>query len=393
MEYWLWLRTIKGLGPIIGKRLLARFGNPREIYAAGKDELLAVKGVGDVLATAIALSRSLEKAISILDECAKKGIKILTYNDPLYPLVAKSPADAPFLLYYKGRIKNNIEGVAVVGARRCSDYGKEIALSAAKYLAANNIPVISGMAKGIDGYSHTSCLKNGGYTIAFLGNGLDICYPSEHKSLMDAIAGQGVIISEYPPGTRPHAEHFPRRNLLVSSWSKKVLVVEAAEKSGALITASIALKQGKELYVPPHEIYSNAGKGSNKLLLSGATIYLHPSQLLTNTSPDPTGNPPRGNDPDPIKASGMGPVKGSSAGPTKANSIIKAPLKVPKLTSTPEASATDKKILDCLAETAKTIEEIKMDLQMNLSDLIEHISILELEGKISTVAGGRYRVM
>lgn len=367
MEYWLWLRTIKGLGPIMEKRLLSRFGCPKSIYDACKDELLTIKGIGEALANSIISCRSLEKAYSILNECEKKNIKLLSYNDPLYPDIAKEFSYAPTLLYYKGIIKENIDGVAIVGSRKCSSYGKEIALSVAKYLAQNNITVISGMAKGIDSYAHISCLKNGGHTIAFLGNGVDICYPIEHRELIEAIAEKGAIISEYPPETKPRAEYFPKRNALISSWSRKILVVEAAEKSGALITANIAIKQGKELYVPPHEINSGSGKGSNKLLLGGANIFLYPSQLLLNN---------------------QNLAKSKNQIKTKTTNINKANNNTVKRV---ELSSIEEKILTSLSEATKTVEEIRMDVQINLSDLIEHISIMELEGKICAVAGGRYR--
>jgi DNA processing protein len=370
MEYWIWLTTIRGLGPVTGKRLLSELGNPKAIYEAGKETLLTVKGIGETLSDSILSSRSLEEPFLILNECEKKNIKLLTYNDPLYPAMAKNYSGAPIILYYKGKIKENPEGVAIVGSRRCSSYGKEIVLRAAEYLARNNITVISGMAKGIDGYSHVSCLKNGGYTIAFLGSGVDICYPSEHRELMEAIIDKGAVISEYPPGTRPRAEYFPKRNALLSSWSKKVLVVEAAEKSGALITANEALKQGKVLFAPPHEIYSSTGKGTNSLLLKGANLYLDPSQLISDKSPILTK-----------AASPVSPVE------TPLSKIIKANDHIPEETNN---SPIEDKILRCLSETAKTLDEIGMSLQINFPDLIEYISIMELKGKIIAVAGGKY---
>lgn len=373
MEYWLWLSIIKGLGPILGKRLLAKFKDPRKIYAADKAELQTVKGIGDVLASAIISSRSLEKVYSILDRCEKLGIKLLTYSDPLYPGIAKSERSAPFLLFYKGVIKEGLEGVAIVGSRRCSDYGKEVAMMTAKYLAEDNIPVISGMAKGIDSYAHVACLKNDGYTIAFLGNGLDICYPVEHKELMEAIAEKGALVSEYPPGVRPQAMHFPRRNVLISSWSRKVLVVEAAQKSGALITAGIALKQGNELYVLPHEIHSNTGKGCNRLLLKGATAYLSPSQLKVGH--------------------GGRRFEREQKQEKKLELEPECKKRISPMEDAEDAlfSATDEQILKCFGDKARTIEEIGIEVAINPSDLIERISMLELEGKITAVAGGKYK--
>lgn len=367
MEYWIWLRQIKGLGPVIEKRLLNRFETPRLIYQACEDELMSVTGVGKVLVQNIASARSLDNAYRMLEEIYKKNIKLLTYNQPLYPSLAKDYNEAPTLLYYKGNIRTNIEGVAIVGSRRCSEYGKQIAVTAAEFLAHNDIPVISGMAKGIDGYSHISCLKNDGYTIAFLGNGVDICYPNEHVELMEAIIENGAVISEYPPGTRPRAEFFPRRNALISSWSKKILVVEAAENSGALITAKLGKLQGREVFVPPHEIYNITGKGSNKLISEGANIYLSPSQLL---------------------------IKNESYSSKDKNLIESA---IPEsggnsqeISQKRELIPIEEKILFSITDAAKTIEEIARETDIDQVELIEHISVMDLEGIIRAVAGGKY---
>lgn len=364
MEYWVWLRQIKGLGPVIEKRLLNHFITPKLIYEACEEELMTIMGIGNTLAKNIISSRSLDKAYVVIEECKSKNIKLLTYDDPLYPSIAKDYAEAPTLLYYRGNIIDNIEGVAIVGSRRCSDYGKEVAIGAAEYLAKNNIPVISGMAKGIDGYSHTACLRSGGYTIAFLGNGVDVCYPTEHRELMEAIIDNGAVISEYPPGTRARAEFFPKRNGLISSWSRKVLVVEAAERSGALITANLAKAQGKEIYVPPHEIYSTTGKGTNQLISEGANIYLHPSQLI-------------------IDNSSRLEVLIKQDSPKKKISNERLKIEVALL-------PVEEKILSCIIDTSKTIEEIGRAIKMSQIDLIEYISIMELEGKIKAVVGGRY---
>ena len=377
MEYWIWLRLIKGLGPILEKRLLSYFGSPKLIYNAEKIDLRNVDGIGDVLANTIIFSRSLDKANYILEECYKKDIKLLTYNDPLYPAIAKESLDVPTLLYYRGDIIENIEGVAIVGSRKCSSYGKEIALSAASILAQNNIPVISGMAKGIDSYAHISCLKSGGYTIAFLGNGVDICYPAEHGDLMDGIIENGAVISEYLPGTRPRAEYFPKRNRLISSWSKKILVVEAAERSGALITAEIAKKQGKDIYVPPHEIFSSSGRGSNQLISKGANIYLNPSQLLFNNISETN----LANGDHTINSNNYG----SSLDSTNQKRIYQD--------RPPELTPLEEKIVHSINNSAKSIEEISIETHINQYDLIQLLSVMELENKIRAVGGGMYSKM
>lgn len=192
-------------------------------------------------------SRSLEKAKRILDNCNRFNIRIMTLNDIIYPKMASAIQDMPVMLYYKGVSCENTIGVGIVGARRCTQIGKQESAEIAKECAIKGIPVISGMAKGIDSYAHTSCILNSGYTVAVLGNGLDLCYPKEHQKLMEYISKQGMLISEYPPGTPPSAYHFPMRNRIISAWSKELYVIEAGKKSGAWITADYAEKYERKV--------------------------------------------------------------------------------------------------------------------------------------------------
>lgn len=258
MIYWIWLTQIEGIGPVSQQLLLGKFQVPENIYRATMEELTGCKGIGKDKAGRILKARSLEQAKRILEKTEQLNIKLLTRNDLHYPEKAKMITDMPALLYYRGTIIEDSMGVAIVGSRRCTDYGKRIVTEASAFLARNGISVISGMAKGIDAYAHTVCLKEGGYTIAFLGNGPDICYPSEHQNLMERILENGAVISEYPPNTPPDKSYFPRRNRLISAWSHKVLVIEAGLNSGSLITAEFAEKLGREV-LECRTIYS-AGK-------------------------------------------------------------------------------------------------------------------------------------
>lgn len=280
MVYWIWLTLIEGVGPKRQRILLKKFNSPKNIYNTSLEELLKCTGIGSKTAKTIVEKRSLEKADLILEVADRFGIKLLTFEDELYPLKAKIIKEMPILLYYKGNLIKNSMGVGIVGARRCTEYGKKATNEAASFLAKEDISVISGMAKGIDGYAHTSVIKEGGYTIAVLGNGLDICYPPEHLELMKRIINNGAVISEYPPGTPPNPKHFPKRNLIISAWSHKILVIEAAQKSGSLITANYANTYGREVLALPDNIYNSESKGTNKLILDGATIYLDKEQLL-----------------------------------------------------------------------------------------------------------------
>ncbi|MDD3364625.1 MAG: DNA-processing protein DprA [Syntrophomonas sp.] len=381
MEYWIWLRQISGIGAIIEKRLLERFKSPKVVYEACEEELLSVEGIGILLAKVIREHRSLDQAATSLEEAMNHDIKLLTYHDPLYPVSAKEYSEAPTLLYYKGQLIKNSIGVAIVGSRRCTEYGKEVAAEAAGFLAQNNISVISGMAKGIDGYAHTGCLKAGGYTIAFLGNGVDICYPMEHEELMAGIIETGAVISQYPPKTKPRPEYFPERNALISSWSQKVFVVEAAERSGALITAGFAKVQGKEVYALPHKIYNPTGRGANRLIAEGAHIYLHPSQLLPehNSIDDDLDNELRDT------LDGFPAKNGEIQSLNRMKLTNENPCKTDR-----NLTNMEKKILSSLSFAPKTIEEIGVDTKIDQLQLIEVLSIMELEALIQTYPGGRF---
>lgn len=349
--YWIWLSQIKGVGPVIAKVLLDVFKSPENIYKTTKDELINIDRIGNAIADIIFSSKSLVVSEEILNKCKKTNIGILTSIDSLYPIAVKDIKKAPVILYYKGNVIEDSMGVAIVGSRRCTEYGKKITVEAAEFLAQNHIPVISGMAKGIDGYAQTACLKSGGYTIAILGCGVDICYPKEHIDLMMKIIEKGAVISEYPPGTKPNPNYFPMRNRLISAWCKKLLVVEAGEKSGSLLTAAFAKEQNRQVLAAPNSIYSRESIGTNKLIEEGAEIYLKPSQLL-------------------LEGMRRKIVSGE-------NTFI----------IDEELSSLEKVTLDKLKGKFMTLGELLLNVKDDRSDIIEAISVLELRGIITNVGG------
>lgn len=400
VKYWLWLWSVKGVGPATAKNLLTRFGEPQAIYEASSKELLAVPGIGPATAKNIHSARSLERAHLLLNDCRNSEISILTFNDPCYPEIAGSARIAPILLFFKGKILENFHGVAIVGPRRCSQYAKEVTLTTAAFLAENGIAVISGMAKGVDSYAHVACIRNGGYTVAFVGCGLDICYPAEHRQLMAAIAASGAVISEYPPGSPARAEHFPARNRLISGWSDKVLVVEAGEKSGALITADFASQQGREVLVLPGETAENAGKGSLRLVQNGeAKIFTDPVQLLPDGKWEQVFARDRASKPRGLARSGnqiktlrsearpLQPVPKSGskqANPRKGKPATKEPHEFADL------SPTEKKILACISQCSKSLECISFECGIPQGELLRQLSTMEAEGKIKSLPGAKY---
>lgn len=249
MIYWIWLTQIPFVGPVTARYLIKELKDAEKIYQADAERLAKISRLSERQRKSILQSRSLENPKRILENCQKKSISVLRWDDKRYPERARKPHDAPVLLYYKGNFKNMDQAIGIVGSRRCTQESKQKTVSLASECARNQIAVVSGMAKGIDSYAHTACLNMGGYTIAILGNGLDICYPNEHHKLMNCIEENGLLISEYPPGTFPDKYRFPRRNRLISSWSDKVFVIESGKGSGALITAEYSRKYGREVEV------------------------------------------------------------------------------------------------------------------------------------------------
>lgn len=356
MLYWIWLTGIKGLGPKRQRILLEKFASPEDIYNADLDEILECKGIGDKTGREIIQERSLEKAKVILEDLERLNIKLLTLDDELYPTKAKEILEMPILLYYKGNLIPNSMGVGIVGARRCSDYGKAVADETATYLARENIVVVSGMAKGIDGYAHISSIKSDGYTVAVMGCGLDICYPPEHEELMEKIIEKGVVISEYPPGTRANPRNFPRRNLIISAWSHKILVIEAGMKSGSLITADYGLKHGREIFALPDNIYRQESMGSNRLIYHGAKPYFQKEQLLIEDR-------------------------------YKIKKIVTN--NDPQTNVLDNLQGLEKEIIGILLDQgSKTSEELSMILNIDNMELLGQLALMELEGKL-TIQGSR----
>jgi DNA processing protein len=371
--YWIWLSTIKGIGPVTQRKLLSVFGTPERIYLADREELIERTSLRISFIDRIMEARSLERAKKILDSLNRHHIRLLNIDNERYPAEVHSLSTMPVLLYYRGNIKENSMGVAVIGSRRCTKYGKQVTLDAATFLAEQGIPVISGMAKGIDGYAHTACLKAGGYTIAFLANGLDLCYPPEHRILMDQIIEKGAVISPYPPKTRPLKANFYKRNALMSAWSRKVLVVEAGAKSGALITAKFAGEQKRTVLAVPNSIYSPESIGANKLISRGAEIFLSPNQLLP---------------------AGFDKEKPATLDKTEKKAVMQAKPSE-RQAAVEQLSPLEKKIMERL-NAARDIEELVDIFNGDMAALLDILCTMELEGKIEishgrTISGVTHR--
>lgn len=281
MLFWIWLSEVLGPASRDFRPLISLYENPYDVFHAEEGELDRLTELSDRTRKRL-LERSLEKATEILATCERMGIGILSYSDPLYPNTLKQIERPPVLLYYRGRLPAFDEHlcIGVVGTRRMSAYGLRSAYKFSYELALAGALVVSGMAAGIDGVSAAAALAAGGGTVAILGCGVDVVYPRHHQSLMQEIERKGVILSEYPPGTRPNSYHFPTRNRLISGLSHGTLVIEAGIGSGSLITAKEAIVQGREVFAVPANVGSEGAEGTNGLLRDGATLALRTKDVI-----------------------------------------------------------------------------------------------------------------
>ena len=272
-RYWIWLSLIKNLGSKRKLRLLELYKTPEEIYKLTKEELMNINGIGEAIANDIMISKNEEILNYHIKYMKESNINIININEREYPQVLKGIYDPPISLYVKGNIeKLNNKNIGIVGCRECTTYGKKSAEYFAYNLSKQNINIVSGLAKGIDSYAHLGSL-NTGNTIAVLGNGLDIIYPKENLELANEIIKRGgTIISEYPCGTKPDKMKFPARNRIISGISSGIIVIEAKEKSGTLITVDFALEQGRDVFVVPGNINSINSVGTNDLIKQGARL-------------------------------------------------------------------------------------------------------------------------
>ncbi|MFA5189534.1 MAG: DNA-processing protein DprA [Verrucomicrobiia bacterium] len=282
-EAYIALNMIDHVGPVRVKRLLDRFGQPQAILTANARELTQVEGIGPEVAKAITGWQSQVNLDDELKRIADFGARVLTLDDPDYPANLRQIYDPPLALYMKGSLEpRDKHAIAIVGSRQTTYYGLESARKFGYQIAYAGMTVVSGMARGIDTAAHQGALAANGRTLAVLGTGLDIVYPPENGVLYEKIAsGGGAVLTQFPFGVRPDAQHFPLRNRIVSGLSLGILVVEAGNGSGALITANMALDQGRQVFAVPGRIDSPQSKGCHRLIKGGAKLVEDVEDVLS----------------------------------------------------------------------------------------------------------------
>jgi DNA processing protein len=352
-KYWVALSALQDVGPVLSKKLLSVFETPERIFDAEMSDLLSVEGIGINRARNIKefpFWKNVDNHVRVLE---KKDIKVVDINNTSYPEMLRQSEDAPIVLYVKGDIQSQDRyAIAIVGSRKPTPYGISVAENISEELASMGFTIVSGMARGIDAISHKGALRAGGRTIAVLGSGLDVPYPAENKGLMDKIAGSGYVVSEFPPGTPPDKENFPRRNRIISGLSFGVLVIEATADSGSLITAGYALEQGREVFAIPGNITSLTSVGTNELIKRERTNVRQKTLL---------GNLPV--------------LKGFIRSKEKA-----------KIEITDE----EKKICNLLTGEPKHIDNISRESGLPTSKVLEILLRLELKGVIRQITGNRF---
>jgi len=263
---------VPGIGRVKLTQMLNHFGNLEDAWQAAPAEL-SKAGLEKGAVSAISQWRSRISPEAEMEKLQHHGVKALSYKDAAYPARLREIYDYPPVIYVRGSLEPEDEWcLAVVGTRRASVYGKQVAEEIVTDLAHSGITIVSGLARGIDTVAHRSALAAGGRTIAVFACGLDTVYPSENAGLARSILQQGALVSEYPLGPRPRTEYFPRRNRIMSGLSSGVLVVEAGDSSGAMITANLALEQNREVFAVPGSILSPASRGTNHLIQEGAKL-------------------------------------------------------------------------------------------------------------------------
>jgi DNA processing protein len=280
--YMLWLSSlVTSLGSRKLNDLLSRYKTAKAIFTAPRDQLKQTGGLSPLAYDVLVRNRRLETIEVLLQELAAKQISYISRNHEAFPMLLAAIPDPPVGIFCLGELPpDNLHKVSIIGSRKCSEYGLMAAKTLATPLARRGVVIVSGMAKGIDSMAHKGALEGGGKTIAVLGCGADICYPSEAMPLRNEIIKNGCVISEYPPGIRPEKYYFPARNRIISGLSHAVIVAEASRKSGTLITVDTAQDQGREVLAVPGNISSKLSEGTNRLIRDGAFPVIDYTDVL-----------------------------------------------------------------------------------------------------------------
>lgn len=355
-KYWIGFNLVRGIGSVRFQQIQNYFGDLSIAWNATSEAFKEVGLPGRALNNFLKLRKQIDLD-QLYDSILEKNITVLTLLDDDYPRLLREIDQSPPVLYVKGMLTPADEfSVAIVGTRRVSDYGQQIARDSSIYLAGHGLTIVSGLARGVDGLAHRHALETGGRTIAVLGSGVDVIYPPEHRKLAEAISENGAVISDYPLGTQPEGVNFPPRNRIISGLSLATIVIEAGERSGALITADFALDQGRDVFAVPGNVLSPASRGTNRLIQNGAYAMVSPQDVL-----------------DVLNLSEIESMK-------TARQVL-------------PTDTTEAKILQVMGFEPMHIDEICNDVNMAVEKVSAALTMMELKGLVQHMGAMRYAVV
>lgn len=353
LAYWIGFNKVRGIGPARLRALLDYFGAIEEAWHAPADALAEI-GLDRRSAANLLQARAELDLAAELAKVRKSGVEVLTWEDTRYPERLRAINDPPPVIYIKGELRPTDDwAVALVGTRKATSYGREAARTLATDLARAGVTIVSGLARGIDTQAHRGAIDAGGRTVAVLGSGVDIIYPYENLKLAQEIVEHGALISEYPLGAAPEASNFPPRNRIISGLSRGVIVVEAGEQSGALITADFAADQGRDVFAVPGSIFQRGSIGTNRLIRDGAAPVLSANDVL------------------------------EALNLTSVAQHVEAQMLLP-------TDATEALLLEHVGEEATHVDEIGRAAGLPIATVSSTLAVMELKGLVRAVGGMNY---
>jgi DNA processing protein len=349
------LSALGKIGPVRTKVLLTQAARPTDILNWSIDQFQEIPGLSTVLASHIKDHLDVAYGREVMAWAEKHQYGLITMLDADFPAALRSLYDAPPFLFVKGVMAEaDAKAIAIVGSRSASDYGKSTAFHLAEELSRHGVTIVSGMALGVDSAAHRGALEAGGRTVAVLGSGIDVVYPPQNKALYNEIAEHGAVLSEFLPGVEPTPGHFPRRNRVIAGLSQAVVVVEAGEKSGALLTADLALSQGKKLFAVPGSVSSRLSAGTHALIKAGAHLLTSVDDIF-------------------------------SVLPQMRNDYI-----APKKREEVDLTEAEHRLMQHLSETPKQLDTLMRECGFSVTDAASYLLSLELRGLVKQLSGKRF---
>ncbi len=355
-KYWIGFNLVRGIGSVRFQQIKNYFGDLSVAWNAPGESFKQAGLPGRAVTNFLKLRKQIDLD-KVYESILEKDIKVLTLLDDDYPRLLKEIDQSPPVIYVKGALTPADEfAIAIVGTRRVSEYGQQITRDTSIFLAGHGLTIVSGLARGVDGIAHRHALEAGGRTIAVLGSGVDVIYPPEHRKLAEAISENGAVISDYPLGTQPEGVNFPPRNRIISGLSLGTIVVEAGDRSGALITADFALEQGRDVFAVPGNVLSPASRGTNRLIQNGAYAMVSPQDVL-----------------DVLNLSELESIK-------TARQVL-------------PADKTEARILQVMNFEPMHIDEICNEVSLSVDKVSAALTMMELKGLVQHVGAMRYAVV